>query len=183
MPFEVAKSYSSAHLIPSTADLALDPPESYFYVQDFLIISCGVLYAICYVSYICRTWSDRYLAGTVYFLSLTMSWELYYAFVTTTTPFERVCFLMWFLIDAMFAGVALFRAEQYRGRKGEVARNLALGVAAGVAAYAKMGGLWPDEREQVTAYWTGLVLQFPIGWGTLGLLMRGETRGQSLEIW
>lgn len=43
---------------------------------------------------------------------------------------------------------------------------------------------YPDEREQVTAYWTGLALQLPIGYACLYFLWRDQdTAGHSLEIW
>lgn len=42
--------------------------NSYLYVQDGLIISCGVLYALCYVFYMARTYKDKTLSGSVEFL-------------------------------------------------------------------------------------------------------------------
>jgi hypothetical protein len=47
-----------------------------------------------------------------------------------------------------------------------------------------VGRMWPDEREQLTAFWMGVYLELPIGWGQVYyLLKRGDTKGQSLEIW
>lgn len=68
MPFEAAKALAGYHLIVQPSDAKLDPPESYFYVQDGLIISCGVLYAFCYFFYSLRTYKDRVLAGPVEYL-------------------------------------------------------------------------------------------------------------------
>lgn len=68
MPFEIANQYSYKHLIVQEADLRLNPPESYLFVQDGLIISCGVLYALCYMFYMTRTYRDKHLSGTVLFL-------------------------------------------------------------------------------------------------------------------
>jgi hypothetical protein len=45
--FEVANSLHT-HLVAQRQDLRLNPPESYLFVQDGLIIICGVLYALCY---------------------------------------------------------------------------------------------------------------------------------------
>jgi len=46
------------------------------------------------------------------------------------------------------------------------------------------GQVWPDEREQLTALWTGVYPELPIGKGQVYyLLNRGNTRGKSLEIW
>ncbi len=68
MVFEFARSLTGHHLIVQPSDLALNPPESYFFVSDFLIISCGVLYALCYYFYMIATVRDEYLAGPVEFL-------------------------------------------------------------------------------------------------------------------
>ena len=44
MSFELSHSLAGHHLIVQPADAVLDPPEVYFYVQDGLMIACGVLY-------------------------------------------------------------------------------------------------------------------------------------------
>lgn len=111
-----------------------------------------------------------------------MAYEIYYAFATTSTTFERLCFLVWFLLDLSFALVALFSAYRPERRK-LVASRLILGVVVGVGFLHWLCQRFPDEREQVTAYWTGLLLQLPIGWGSLYLLLRDGTKGHSLEIW
>jgi hypothetical protein len=68
MTFELAHGLKSRHLIVQPSDRALNPPESYFFVQDGLIIACGVLYALCYYFYMIATVRDRFLAGPVEFL-------------------------------------------------------------------------------------------------------------------
>lgn len=112
-----------------------------------------------------------------------MAYELYYAFATTSTRFELGAFLIWFLFDASFALVAIFSAYPRAERRAALLRVL-LGVAVGIAVLRFLAATYPDEREQTTAYWTGILLQFPIGWGSVYLLLRdGSTRGHSLEIW
>lgn len=112
-----------------------------------------------------------------------MAYEIYYAFVTTSTTFERLCFLVWFALDVSFASVAVLAAYPQNRRKLVTARLVA-GVALGVGFFHAICQLWPDEREQVTAYWSGLLLQLPIGWGSVYLLLqRADTKGHSLEIW
>jgi len=181
--FELANNYSSYHLIPQASDLALSPPESYFFITDFLIISCGVLYTLCYLFYMTRTYSDRFLAGSVLFLSQTMAYELYYAYVCTTTTWQRVCFFVWFMFDVSFVAVALKRAYREEERGSTVWRLIWM-TALGIAFLWGVGQMWPDEREQLTAFWTGVYLELPIGWGQVYyLLKRGDTKGQSLEIW
>lgn len=65
-----------------------------------------------------------------------------------------------------------------------LARNMAILVPAGVAGLAWLAKAYPDQREQVTAYWTGILLQLPIGWACLYFLWRDQdTKGHSLEIW
>jgi len=62
--FDLAKAFPG-HLIVQSTDARLNPPESYFFIQDFLIISCGVLYALCYFSYMTRTYADKKSAGAI----------------------------------------------------------------------------------------------------------------------
>ncbi|CAK4034256.1 hypothetical protein SEPMUDRAFT_113880 [Lecanosticta acicola] len=68
MTWELADQYSNFHLIVQPSDLKLHPPESYLFIQDGLIISCGVLYAMCYLFYMARTYKDKTLSGSVEFL-------------------------------------------------------------------------------------------------------------------
>ena len=183
MPFEIAREWSSYHLIPQSVDVALNPPESYFFVTDFLIIACGILYTLCYIFYTIRTYSDRYLAGTVQFLSATMAYEIYYAYICTTTTFQRACFFVWFLFDIAFVTVALKYAYKPEERRRTIVKLL-WQVPAWMAFLWWVGTVWPDEREQKTAFFTGLYLELPIGWGQiLYLVQRQDTKGQSLEIW
>ena len=187
--FDLAHNTTQTHLIPHSSDLRLNPPESYLLIQDFLIITCGILYALCYFFYMVRTYSDRYCAGTPLYLSATMAYELYYGLVMTSsapTPmarFERWGFMVWFVMDATFAAVAIYSAYP-RKVWGRMVAYLVGGVIAGVGVLRWLGTMWPDEKEQVTAYWTGIVLQVPISWGSLLLLVkRRNTKGHSLEIW
>lgn len=70
MPFELARRSASWHLIVQPADLRLDPPESYLYVQDGFIVSCGVLYVLCYLFYMTKTVKDKTCAGPIEYLSV-----------------------------------------------------------------------------------------------------------------
>lgn len=183
MPFDLANTYSQSHLIVQPADLALNPPESYLFIQDGLIISCGVLYALCYLFYMMRTIKDKTVAGGIEYLAGTMAYEMYYAFVTTSTKFELACFLIWFAMDVAFVTIALIAAYPRR-RRAIIVRRMVVGVVAGVGFLHWLCKMYPDEREQVTAYWTGWLLQLPISWsGPVLLVRRGDTKGQSLEIW
>ncbi|KAF2676427.1 hypothetical protein K458DRAFT_447530 [Lentithecium fluviatile CBS 122367] len=181
MPTFLALRFTRRHLVPQTSDLLLNQPESYFFIQYFLIIACGVLYALCYVFYAVQVWTDRYFPGTVFYLALTMVYEIYYAIVYTSagtsTWFERPCFLVWFCCDVALAPVALFSAYKKERRFGLVKR-LVGGTPAGIAFLWATGQVWPDERDRVTAFWMGTLLQLPIGWGQVYLLLqRGDTKG------
>ena len=181
--FSLARSLETSHLIPLPSDLALSPPESYLFVQDFLIFTCALLYLLCYLFYALRTVRDRHLAGPVEFMSATMAYEIFYAVATTDTAFERWCFSAWFVFDLAFVGVAVRFAYAPEKRWGVAGRTAALtGVWLGVLWV--LAWWWPDEREQVTGFWTGVGLQVVINWGSLVVLVgEGGTKGTSLEIW
>ncbi|KAF4159635.1 hypothetical protein CNMCM8927_002885 [Aspergillus lentulus] len=183
--FELAQKVR--HLIVQPADQRQNPPESYLFVQDGLIISCGVLYAFCYIFCMIRTYSDKTYPGarwgSIQFLCLTMAYELFYAFTTTSTRFEKLAFLAWFELDLSFVIVALRKAHT-PGERRVLRRNMILGCLAGIAFLWMLTRRYPDEREQVTAYWTGIILQLPIGWICLYQLWKDQsTKGHSLEIW
>ena len=86
------------------------------------------------------------------------------------------------MLDVGFATVAIKSAYPAKERAAKVTR-MVVGSAIGVAFYYVLGLYFPDERQQMTAYWTGLALQFPIGWGAVLRLLDGDSRGQSVEIW
>lgn len=112
-----------------------------------------------------------------------MAYELFYAFTTTSTTMERLCFLAWFELDISFTILTLRRVYGPEKRK-QLIRNMVLLVTSGIAGLAWLAKVFPDEREQVTAYWTGILLQLPIGWACLYFLWRDQdTKGHSLEIW
>lgn len=238
MPFELAQKYRNSHLVAQPKDLALNPPDSYLFIQDGLIIACGAVYSLCYVFYIARTYRDKVFCGPLEYMYVNkpplpcpnqnkppnptyiifstqtekgntkihkapliktprlttfppspvfqriapMAYEFYYAFATTSTTFERNCFLMWYLLDIIFVYIASRAAYPPSQRLG-VALRTYIGAALGVAFLHGLCQIWPDERQQVTAYWTGLIIQFPCGWGSLYLLLKRGIKGQSFEIW
>lgn len=183
MAFELARSLEHSHLIVQPSDARLNPPQSYLFVQDFLIIACGLLYLFCYLFYIIRTIRDRHLSGPVEYLCSTMSYEIFYAVATTSTVFERVCFFAWFAFDVAFVVVAIRFAYPAKVRKWVAVRTVG-GVVLGLVVFWVLAGIWPDEREQLTGFWTGILLQLPINLGSLWVLVRDRsTKGHSLEIW
>ncbi|KAJ5322532.1 hypothetical protein N7452_010821 [Penicillium brevicompactum] len=171
------------HLVVQPADARLDPPESYLFVQDGLIISCGVIYALFYVFSMMRVVKDGILPGSMKYLSLTMAYELYYAFATTSTQLERACFLVWSQLDFVFAAITLWHVHSPNQRK-RIAGEMLVYCVAAIAGFRYLGHLYPDDREQVTAYWTGILLQLPVGWVFAYKLVKDRSLlGHSLEIW
>ncbi|KAJ0414052.1 hypothetical protein BJY00DRAFT_321327 [Aspergillus carlsbadensis] len=171
------------HLIVQPADSRQYPPEGYLYVQDGLIIACGVLYTLMYLFAMVVAVRDRVLPGSVKYLSLMLAYEVYYAFATTSTRLERVCFLIWFEFDLAFVGIALWHVHE-RTQWRRIVLEMGLYSTLAVAGLKYLGILYPDDREQVTAYWTGILLQLPVGWIYLyRLLADHSTRGHSLEMW
>ncbi|KAI7709374.1 hypothetical protein KC353_g10402 [Hortaea werneckii] len=111
-----------------------------------------------------------------------MAYEFYYAFATTSTNFERGCFLMWYMLDIVFVWVASHCAYPPSQSKSVMLRTY-IGAALGVGFFHLLCQIFPDERQQVTAYWTGLLIQFPCGYASLYLMMTRGMEGQSAEIW
>ena len=112
-----------------------------------------------------------------------MAYEIYYAWTCTSTRFELFAFFIWFLMDVTFATIAI-KSAYPASKRTMVALRTAVGVPVCVAGLWYLAQLFPDDREQVTAFWTGWILEFPIGWGSVIILLwRGDTKGQSLEIW
>lgn len=112
-----------------------------------------------------------------------MAYEVYYAFTTTSTVFEKLCFLMWFAMDAGYVAVAVAYAYSPQRRQVVIQRTFC-GTVVGVAFLHTLCKYFPDEREQLTAYWAGVILELPAGWAMIyALLKRGDTKGQSLETW
>ena len=112
-----------------------------------------------------------------------MAYEVFYAFKTTSTTFELLCFLAWFMFDASFVAIAISSAYPKAQRKGVLGRIMVL-ITVGLIFLRYLCMLYPDEREQVTAFWTGVVLQLPISVvSVILLLVKRNTKGHSLEIW
>lgn len=72
--FDIANSFHT-HLVVQPQDLQLNPPESYLFIQDGLIIACGVLYALCYLFYMTRSFRDKVLAGPIEYTLATLLFQ------------------------------------------------------------------------------------------------------------
>lgn len=112
-----------------------------------------------------------------------LAYEMYYPFVVASSKLQVVGCLIWFLLDMRFTYVAIKYACPPERRRTVAIRSV-LCTIAGVAFLRTLGQYFPDEGEQVTAYWTGWFLELPAGWiSVLYLWKYGHTKGQSLKIW
>lgn len=85
------------------------------------------------------------------------------------------------MLDITFATVAIMTYPPKRRRN--VLASMVLLLVAGLVTLQVLMQTYPDEREQVTAYWTGLAIQLPVEWESVYLMLsRGNTKGHSLEI-
>lgn len=204
MHFKVAKWLENNHLIEYAPDMALGPPQSYLFVQDFLILSCAVIYCFCYLFYTIRTKRDRYLAGPIdalyaasftFFLYLwllltlnncrfgNIAYELYFPFTVASSWLQRAGCLAWLLLDVRFTYTAIKYACAPEKRAATVTRTIC-SVVVTIMLFRILGQYFPDDGEQLTPYWIGWLLEMPVGWISVWLLYNHEhTRGQSLEIW
>lgn len=111
------------------------------------------------------------------------AYEIYYPFIVASSKLQIAGCLVWFLLDVRFQYTAIKYACPPKRRR-KVALRSILGVIAGAAFFRILGQYFPDEGEQITAYWTGWFLQLPAGWVSVWFLWKYEhTKGQSLEIW
>lgn len=112
-----------------------------------------------------------------------MAYELYYAFATTSTQFEFWCFMVWFLLDLFGTVAAQFVIVPPSKRTASMIKST-VGFLICLGLLHALTRTFPDDREQLTAYWTGIILQFPVGWVSVYLLLKHRnTKGHSLEIW
>ena len=108
--------------------------------------------------------------------------SLIFAFAVPSSTLETVAFLSWFLIDATFVTSAVCVA--CRGRRGIVASRISSIFVVGLLCLWWLCVQFPDDQQQVTAYWSGIILQFPVGWGLLYYLCKSDDlKNHSLMIW
>jgi len=111
----------------------------------------------------------------------TMAYEIYYALTTTTTCFEKLCFLVWFFLDASFATIAVNFAYA-PDRRPVLVKRLVVGVLLGIVFLHSLCQWFPDEREQVTANRHYLAIANWMGLFVLATVKRRykETESQDL---
>lgn len=109
-----------------------------------------------------------------------LAWELFYWIVLASTPVERYGYGVWFVADLVHAVIVI--RYGYAGQKWQAAQRMCCGVCIFVFGFWMISVYNPDHQS--SAFWTGLLMQVPISWGSLYDIIRGEDmKGHSLEIW
>lgn len=91
--------------------------------------------------------------------------------------------MLWFILDAIFATTAVL-STYAPGQRHIIIPQILGGLLLGVLGLYILSVIFPDDRQQITAYWTGILLELPVGWVSIYLLVkRQDTKGQSIEIW
>jgi Na+-driven multidrug efflux pump len=91
--------------------------------------------------------------------------------------------LVWFILDVIFATTAVL-STYAPGQRHIIISQILGGFFVGVLGLYILSAIFPDDRQQITAYWTGILLELPVGWVSVYLLVkRRDTKGQSIEIW
>ena len=114
---------------------------------------------------------------------MNVAYEVYYPFVVTTSKLQTLGCLAWVFLDLRFVYVSIRYACPPEKQLGVAVRSI-LGTVVGAACLHTLGKYFPDEGEQVTAYWTGFLLVLPVGYICLYHLWKHpHNKGQSLELW
>lgn len=91
--------------------------------------------------------------------------------------------MVWFGLDIIFATTAIL-STYAPGRRLRIILQIFGGFLVGVLVLYILSVIFPDDRQQLTAYWTGILLELPIGWVSVYLLLKHQdTKGHSIEIW
>lgn len=86
-------------------------------------------------------------------------------------------------MDFTFAAITI-RSTIRPAKRWACITKMILGFVIGIVILKGLSIIYPDDREQLTAYWTGILLQLPVSVGSLWLLLKDQhTKGHSLEIW
>jgi hypothetical protein len=82
---------------------------------------------------------------------LTIGYEFFYTFITTSTVFKLASFMVWFLLDILFATVAILTCYTASQRTA-VITQMACGFLLTIGVLKALTIVWPDKRDQITAY-------------------------------
>lgn len=91
-----------------------------------------------------------------------IAWELFYGLVVPTSLWQHVGFLVWFALDIIFVAV-IVRYGSFRGRRRDRAKGVIVLALVLLLALYKVSRWYSDDGQQMTAYWSGILLQMPCG--------------------
>jgi hypothetical protein len=80
-----------------------------------------------------------------------LSYEFFYALTTTSTTFERTCFLAWLGLDVLFTATAVV-STYAPGRRRKITIRIFMGFLLGVLALYVLSITFPDDRQQITVF-------------------------------
>ena len=109
-----------------------------------------------------------------------LAWELFYWIVLASTSFERIGYGAWFATDLIYVTVTV--RYEYADQIWQATWRICRGVCVFVLGFWIFSFFYHDHQS--SAFWTGLVMQVCISWGSLyNIARREDMKGHSLEIW
>ena len=168
------------HLAVHPVDAKLNPPATYLYVQDGLIVLCGTFWILAYVFYIIRCHRDNRAGLPLHSIYSNIAWEIYYGIVIPTNAFEHITFMGFALVDL---GFCLTIARNERGKRGvHILKTLVLSTVVHSFLYRALTRyVFFDSHK--AAYWTAMEPNNRLTWASVLEIVRRHTRAYSLEIW
>ena len=112
-----------------------------------------------------------------------IAWELFYGLVTPKTLIEVVTFPVWVLLDLGFTTTYILYSTPIRERRACLA-SIVVYILFFLSLLLTLTIFYPDDGQQLTAYWTGILLELPIGWFELyALFGKQEDSGLAIATW
>ena len=112
-----------------------------------------------------------------------IAWELFYGIFTPKLFIERITFPAWVILDLGFITSYILYSTPAREQRARVASivlytTLFLLLLRGLTVY------YPDDGQQLTAFWTGILLELPVGWFELyALFGKQADSGVAIVTW
>ena len=85
-------------------------------------------------------------------------------------------FIIGLLFDVLFVPFIIFRTYPLEKARISISISIFTLFNLGLDLFHEITKMWSDEREQKTAYWTGIALQWPGSVPSLGLFVKGQER-------
>lgn len=105
-----------------------------------------------------------------------VAWELFYGIAVPTSLWQRVGSFVWFALDMIFF-TAIVIYGNFEGRRRDHATSVRVLALVFLLAPCKVTESCSDDGQQMTAYWSGVLLQLPAGWITIFPIWRTRDVG------